>query len=70
MALQLSRGADNFTRILYARRLPMPHTFVWITIVTEIIGGFCIVLGAFRWSAFLLPFAVVLFLIAATIWLK
>jgi putative oxidoreductase len=66
----LLRGADNFTRILHAMGLPMSQTFVWITVVTEIIGGLCILLGAFRWSAFFLPFAAVLFLIAAAIWLN
>ncbi|MEH2594985.1 putative oxidoreductase [Bradyrhizobium sp. AZCC 1577] len=43
---KLLRGGDNFTGILHAMGLPMPHVFAWITIVTEIVGGFCILLGA------------------------
>ncbi|MGX9431625.1 MULTISPECIES: DoxX family protein [Bradyrhizobium] len=43
---KLLRGADNFTGILHAMGLPIPHVFAWITIVTEIVGGFCILLGA------------------------
>jgi putative oxidoreductase len=42
---KLSRGADNFTGLLHAIGLPFPHFFAWLTIVTEIIGGFCIALG-------------------------
>ncbi|WP_080664143.1 DoxX family protein [Bradyrhizobium elkanii] len=43
---KLLRGADNFTGILHAMGLPMPHVFAWITIVTEIVGGFFVLLGA------------------------
>ncbi|MCS3474177.1 DoxX family protein [Bradyrhizobium elkanii] len=43
---KLLRGADNFTGILHAMGLPVPHVFAWITIVTEIVGGFCVLLGA------------------------
>jgi hypothetical protein len=70
VVLELARGANNFNGILHAIGLPMPQTFVWVTIVTDIVGGFCLVLGAFLWSEFLLSFAAVLFLAAAMIWLK
>src|SRR6516164_8225852 len=43
---KLLRGADNFTGILHALGVPMPHVFAWITIVTEIVGGFCVLAGA------------------------
>ena len=43
---KLSRGPDNFTGILHAMGLPLPHVFAWITIVTEIVGGLCILWGA------------------------
>jgi putative oxidoreductase len=43
---KLLRGAGNFTGILHAMGVPIPHVFAWITIVTEIVGGFCILLGA------------------------
>ncbi|WMT77035.1 DoxX family protein [Bradyrhizobium sp. Ash2021] len=42
---KLLRGADNFSGLLHAMGLPFPHVFAWITIVTEIVGGFCIALG-------------------------
>jgi putative oxidoreductase len=43
---KLLRGAGNFTGILHAMGLPLPSVFAWTTIVTEIVGGFCILLGA------------------------
>jgi putative oxidoreductase len=43
---KLLRGADNFTGILHAMGLPMPHVFAWITILTEIVGGVFVLLGA------------------------
>lgn len=43
---KLLRGADNFTGILHAMGLPMPHVFAWMTIVTEIVGGVLVLLGA------------------------
>jgi len=43
---KLLRGADNFTGLLHTMGLPFPHFFAWLTIATEIVGGFCIALGA------------------------
>jgi putative oxidoreductase len=43
---KLLRGADNFTGILHAMGLPVPHVFAWLTIMTEIIGGISVGLGA------------------------
>jgi putative oxidoreductase len=43
---KLLRGADNFTGLLHAMGLPMPAMFAWITIITEIVGGIFMLLGA------------------------
>ena len=43
---KLLRGSDNFSGLLHAMGLPFAHFFAWLTIATEIVGGFCIALGA------------------------
>lgn len=43
---KLSRGADGFVHILDAIGLPFASLLGWSTIVTEIVGGAMIVLGA------------------------
>ncbi|MGX9429927.1 MULTISPECIES: DoxX family protein [Bradyrhizobium] len=63
---KLLRGADNFTGILHAMGLPMPHVFAWITIVTEIGGGFCILLGALV-PVVSIPMAIVLLVATFTV---
>jgi len=42
-----SKGPDTFAAILHALAVPAPHFVAWITILTELIGGFAILLGAF-----------------------
>ena len=44
---KLSRGPDTFAGILHALAVPAPHFMAWATIVTELIGGLGIFLGAF-----------------------
>lgn len=44
---KLSKGPDAFTAILQALAVPMPHFMTWVTIVTELLGGLAILLGAF-----------------------
>jgi putative oxidoreductase len=63
---KLLRGVDNFTGILHAMGLPMPHVFAWITIVTEIVGGFCILLGALV-PVVSIPMAIVLLVAIFTV---
>jgi putative oxidoreductase len=63
---KLLRGADNFTGILHAMGLPMPHVFAWITIVTEIVGGFCVLLGALV-PVVSIPMAIVLLVATFTV---
>lgn len=44
---KLARGADIFISILHAIGMPFPDLFGWGTILVELIGGFCILVGAF-----------------------
>jgi putative oxidoreductase len=43
---KLFRGAGDFTALLHALGMPMPALFAWLTIVTEILGGLLMLLGA------------------------
>ena len=42
---KLSKGPDAFTAILHAIGVPAPHLMTWVTILTEIGGGFAVILG-------------------------
>lgn len=42
-----SKGPATFAAILQAIGVPAPHLMAWLTIVTEILGGIAILLGAF-----------------------
>jgi putative oxidoreductase len=42
---KLSKGPDAFTAILYAIGVPGPHLMAWLTILTELVGGFAVILG-------------------------
>ncbi|HEX4276618.1 MAG TPA: DoxX family protein [Bryobacteraceae bacterium] len=44
---KLSRGPDAFAAILQAMGVPSPHLMAWLTILTELLGGIAILLGAF-----------------------
>jgi putative oxidoreductase len=44
---KLSRGPAAFTAILHTMGVPAPHLMAWLTILTELIGGLAILLGAF-----------------------
>jgi len=44
---KLSRGPEAFAAILYAMGVPAPHLMAWLTILTELIGGLVVLLGAF-----------------------
>jgi putative oxidoreductase len=44
---KLSRGPEAFAAILQAIGAPAPHFMAWLTILTELIGGFAVLLGAF-----------------------
>jgi putative oxidoreductase len=44
---KLSRGVDAFAAILHAIGVPHPHFMALLTILTELLGGFAVMLGAF-----------------------
>ena len=44
---KLSRGPNAFATILQALGVPSPHFMAWLTILTELLGGFAMILGAF-----------------------
>jgi putative oxidoreductase len=44
---KLSRGPDAFAAILQGMGVPAPHLMAWLTILTELLGGFAVLLGAF-----------------------
>src|SRR5919197_4924434 len=44
---KLSRGPETFADILQAIGVPGPHVMAWATILTEIISGLAVIMGAF-----------------------
>jgi putative oxidoreductase len=44
---KLSRGPDAFAAILQGMGVPDPHLMAWLTILTELLGGLAVLLGAF-----------------------
>jgi putative oxidoreductase len=44
---KLSRGPDSFAAILQGMGVPAPHFMAWLTILTELLGGLAVLLGAF-----------------------
>ena len=63
---KLSRGPEAFGAILYAMGVPAPHLMAWLTILTELIGGLAVLLGAFI-PLVSLPMAAVLFVAMLTV---
>jgi putative oxidoreductase len=66
---KLSRGPDVFAGILQHLGVPMPHIAAWLTIGTEILGGFALLLGAFVvWAS--IPTALVVLVAMVTVHLQ
>jgi len=63
---KLARGPDTFAAVLGALGVPAPHFMSWITILTELLGGLAILLGAFVTLASL-PMAVLLLVAVFTV---
>jgi putative oxidoreductase len=63
---KLSKGPENFAAILHALSVPVPHFMAWLTILTELIGGLAVLLGAFV-PLVSLPMAVLLFVAIFTV---
>ena len=63
---KLSRGPEAFAAILHTRGVPAPHLMAWLTILTELIGGLAVLLGAFV-PLVSLPMAAVLLVAILTV---
>jgi putative oxidoreductase len=66
---KLARGPDAFAAILQALHVPVPHFMAWATILTEILGGFAVLLGSFVWLVSL-PMTAVLLVAVFTVQLR
>jgi putative oxidoreductase len=60
------RGPDAFATILHAIGVPAPHLLAWLTILTELVGGTAVLLGAFVTLASI-PMAMVLLVAIFTV---
>jgi putative oxidoreductase len=63
---KLSKGPEAFAAILHAIGVPAPHLMAWLTILTELIGGLAVLLGAFV-SVASLPMAALLLVAIFTV---
>lgn len=63
---KLLKGPENFAAILHAMGVPAAHLMAWLTILTELIGGLAVLLGAFI-PLVSLPMAVLLFVAIFTV---
>jgi putative oxidoreductase len=63
---KLSRGPEAFAVILHAMGVPAPHLMAWLTILSELIGGLAVLLGAFV-PLVSLPMAGLLFVAILTV---
>lgn len=66
---KLGRGPDHFAAILQALGTPAPHLMAWISILTELLGGLAIFLGAFIPLASI-PMAILLIVAIFTVHLR
>src|SRR5215510_12624307 len=63
---KLSRGPDAFAAILHALGTPAPHLMAWVTILTELLGGLAVLVGAFVTLASI-PMAILLLVAVFTV---
>src|ERR1700756_1745673 len=63
---ELPRGPGAFAAILHSMSVPAPHLMAWLTILTELIGGLAVLLGAFV-PLISLPMAAVLIVAMLTV---
>jgi putative oxidoreductase len=66
---KLGRGPDHFAAILQALGTPAPHLMAWISILTEILGGLAVLLGALVPLA-AIPMAILLIVAIFTVHLR
>jgi len=63
---KLSRGTDAFAAMLQSLAVPSPHFMAWVSILTELLGGFAILLGAFV-ALVSIPMAILLLVAVFTV---
>jgi putative oxidoreductase len=63
---KLFKGPDSFAAILAALGVPERHLMAWVTILTELLGGLAVFLGAFV-NLVSLPMAVILLVAIVTV---
>ena len=63
---KLSRGPDAFAAILHALGVPAPHFMAWVSILTELLGGLAVLVGAFVTLASI-PMAILLLVAVFTV---
>lgn len=63
---KLSRGPGSFAGILQSLGVPAPHVMAWVTILTELLGGIAIGIGAFV-IIFSVPLAAILLVAIFTV---
>jgi putative oxidoreductase len=63
---KLSKGPEVFAAILHVLGVPAPHFMAWLSILTELIGGLAVLLGAFV-PLVSLPMAGILFVAILTV---
>src|SRR6202008_942418 len=63
---KLSRGPQAFAAVRHMMGGPAPHLMAWLTILTELIGGLAVLLGAFV-ALVSLPMAAVLVVAMLTV---
>ena len=63
---KLSRGPEAFAGVLQSIGVPVPHFMAWVTIITELVGGLAVGLGAFMTFGSI-PLAVILLVAIFTV---
>lgn len=63
---KLSKGPDAFAAILQGMGVPTPGVMAWLTVLTELVGGAAVMLGAFVWLVSI-PMATVLIVAMLTV---
>ncbi len=63
---KLSKGPEAFAGVLHSIGVPAPYLMAWVTIITELLGGIAVTLGAFV-TLVSVPLAVILLVAIFTV---